>query len=444
MGSPMSVNERMAPLKEQREIWDAGKAKFYGWLDQVKEEALEPDLPIVESHHHMWDKRAMKGANPNGLGTQQCYMIDDALDDFVGGGHNVTHTVFVTAGAFFTANAEPAFMAPLGEVQAMEGVRAQSASGAYGPIRINAAIVGVADLVGQGAAIEPLLVACKAASPVYRGVKITASHDPKTALKFVPYENMYAEAKFREGFALLEKHGLLFEAWMFSSQLKQLYDLAKAFPKVTIILCHAGTMVAGFGNYKGAECYDGKQAEVIAQWKEGMTALAKDCPNVIMKVGGWGLPFLGTGFSSGAKPPTSKAVCDVFRETFLETIRLFGCARCMLDSDFPVCKVGLSYTVRRSVQSRARPHPHRSPVGNAARARPSPRGRDLRWIAHAWAHRLAAANNAFKTRLTLAPTLSETQVLYNAFKILSKEAGLSEADRALLFGGTAKKVYQIA
>ena len=59
---------------------------------------------------------------------------------------------------------------------------------------------------------------------------------------------------------------------------------------------------------KDAPCYDGKQAEVVAQWREGMQKLAKDCPNVIMKVGGWGLPFLGTGFSTAAKPPTSKQV----------------------------------------------------------------------------------------------------------------------------------------
>ena len=37
----------------------------------------------------------------------------------------------------------------------------------------------------------------------------------------------------------------------------------------------------------------------------------------------------------------------MFRDTFLETIKMFGCDRCMLDSDFPVCKIGLSYTVRR-------------------------------------------------------------------------------------------------
>ena len=351
-GAPVTnkrtIPARMASLQVERRTWEAGKSKFYKWLDATQEEALEPELEIVEAHHHMWDKRVLNGANAKGLENQQYYMADEVVDDLVGSGHNVTHSVFVTAGAFFTADAQPPWMAPLGEVQFAQGIAAQFASGAYGPIRVGAAIIGIADLANQGADIEPLLVASKVASPNYRGIKITCSHDAQTALKFYPKAHMFAQPKFREGFALLEKHDLLFEAWMFSSQLRDLYDLAKAFPTTTIVLCHAGTQVAGFGNVTGAEVYDGKQAEVIARWKEGLEAIAKECPNVIIKIGGWGLPFLGTGFSTREKPPTSKEVADVFRETFLYTVKTFGAARCMLESDFPVCKVGLSYTVRRA------------------------------------------------------------------------------------------------
>ena len=28
------------------------------WLEQISEEILEPDLPIIDPHHHLWD---MKG-----------------------------------------------------------------------------------------------------------------------------------------------------------------------------------------------------------------------------------------------------------------------------------------------------------------------------------------------------------------------------------------------
>ncbi len=26
------------------------------WLDQWHEEILEPDLPIIDPHHHLWDR----------------------------------------------------------------------------------------------------------------------------------------------------------------------------------------------------------------------------------------------------------------------------------------------------------------------------------------------------------------------------------------------------
>ena len=373
------VPERLATLMQNRVLWEAGRAKFYGWLGQHSEEALEPDLEIVDPHHHVWDMRELKGYNLFGIFKQQYYMTDELADDFIGGGHNVTHSVFVTTHAFFKESAEPAYMVALGEVEFVQGVAAQFASGKYGKLRACAGIIGAADLSKYGAEVEPLLIACKAASPNYRGIRCNAAHDPLAPkASFHPTAGMYAEAKFREGFALLGKHGLVFDAWLFASQLGDLYDLAMAFPETTIVLNHIGTPIAALGDVPGAADYDGKQADVLAQWKEKLVLIAKDCPKVFVKVGGWGLPQIGHGLAEREKPPSSEEVAALFKDAYLWTIETFGAQRCMFEGNFPVDKVSMSYTV-----------------------------------------------------------------LWNAYKRMTKEAGLSENDRALLFSGTAKRVYRL-
>jgi len=368
----------MAKLLENRAAWENGRAAFQEWLDQTPEEALEPDLEIVDAHHHVWDMRELGGFNLFGIFKQQYYMTDEVVDDFIGGGHNITHSVFVTAHAFNSKDSDP-MMAPLGEVQAVQGIAAQFASDKYGPLRAAAGIISNADLAKYGAEIEPLLVACKAASPNYRGVRVTAACDPE--LKQAPTiseTGLYLQDKFREGFALLEKHGLVFDAWVFSNQLPDVLDLAKAFPGTTIVLNHNGTPVAALGNESGCACYDDKQAEIVATWKTHMTQIAQECPNVYIKIGGDGCPWMGHGLQNRDKPPSSEEVQDMLRANTLWSIETFGASRCMLESNFPVDKVSMSYTV-----------------------------------------------------------------LWNAYKRITKEAGLSEEDRAMLFSGTAKQAYRL-
>lgn len=93
----------MEKLLENRTKWEANRASFYAWLDQTPEEALEPELEIVDTHHHMWDMRSLGGFNLFGIFRQQYYMTDELVDDIVGGGHNITHSVFLTSHAFVSA-----------------------------------------------------------------------------------------------------------------------------------------------------------------------------------------------------------------------------------------------------------------------------------------------------------------------------------------------------
>ncbi len=102
------------------------------WLAQVNEAVLEPDLPICDPHHHLWD-------HPNSR-----YLLDELLLD-TGSGHNVVSTVFVECASMYRADG-PEAMKPVGETEFVNGVAAMSASGRYGPIRAAAGIVSLADL----------------------------------------------------------------------------------------------------------------------------------------------------------------------------------------------------------------------------------------------------------------------------------------------------------
>ncbi|HEY7712756.1 MAG TPA: amidohydrolase, partial [Candidatus Entotheonella sp.] len=106
------------------------------WLNLVQEDTLEPDLPICDPHHHLWDQRPDR--------VEPRYLIDEILADLTSG-HNVVSTVFIQCGAMHRADG-PEAMRPVGETEFVNGIAAMSASGIYGSTRICAGIVGTADL----------------------------------------------------------------------------------------------------------------------------------------------------------------------------------------------------------------------------------------------------------------------------------------------------------
>ena len=101
----------------------------------TQEEALDPDLPICDPHHHLWDY-------PNNR-----YLLEDLLQD-LGGGHRVTQTVFVECVSMYRKDG-PEEMKPVGETEFVQGVAAQSASGNYGPTAVAARIVSLANLFSR-------------------------------------------------------------------------------------------------------------------------------------------------------------------------------------------------------------------------------------------------------------------------------------------------------
>ncbi|MBM3646841.1 MAG: amidohydrolase [Alphaproteobacteria bacterium] len=314
---------------EYRGLIHRNNADLTAWLaKRPTEAALEPELPIIDPHHHLWD------APQRGRGT---YLLPELLAD-LGGGHNIVSTVFLECQAMFRAGG-PEAMRPVGEVEFVNGIAAMSASGQYGKTRVSEAIVGWADLMLGARVREVLEAEIAVAGGRFRGVRYGTSYDEGVAGKHVSRPmtpHRLLDAKFREGFAELGKLGLTFDSWHFHPQLPDLVDLARTFPGQTIIVDHVGG-VLGVGQYAG------KSAEVIPIWRKSLQELA-ECPNVVVKLGGLGMTSFGFGFHFGDTPPSSQELAATWKP-YLETcIEAFGPERCMFESNFPPDKQSCGYT----------------------------------------------------------------------------------------------------
>ena len=296
------------------------------WLARRREAIIEPDLPIIDPHHHLWDRPGNR------------YLLPEILDDLASG-HDVRATVFIEARSMYRADG-PEELRSLGETEFVNGIAAMSASGAYGPARVAAAIVGHVDL-RLGARAAGLLEAhLQVSGGRFRGIRQSSPYhpDPRAQGSSVSAPpGLLADANFRAGFACLRPLGLTFDAWMYHTQLGELADLARAFPDQPIVLDHIGGAL-GIGPYAG------KRDEVFRDWSAAMRTLAQ-CPNVHVKLGGLGMPLTGFDFGTRAEPPSSEELAGAWRPYFATCVEAFGAARCMVESNFPVDKGMFSYPV---------------------------------------------------------------------------------------------------
>ncbi len=296
------------------------------WLDRLHEDILEPALPIVDPHHHLWER------------SDWTYMFDDLLAD-TNSGHNIVATVFIQCRSMHRAEGPEAFR-PVGETEFVNGVAAMSASGGFGKTKVCAGIVSYADM-RLGARVKPVLDAhIRAGGGRFRGIRhiVAWDADPIVLNPGNPTsQGLLADPTFREGFSQLAPLGLTFEAWLYHPQIDELTSLAQAFPGTQIVLNHIGGPL-GIGGYAG------KRDEIFSTWSASIRALAA-CPNVSVKLGGVGMRINGFGFERETDPPSSDALVAAWRPYFDLCIDAFGTARCMFESNFPVDKGSYSYPV---------------------------------------------------------------------------------------------------
>src|SRR6195952_4258664 len=88
------------------------------WLALRKEEVIDPARPIVDPHHHLWDRGGQR------------YLIEDMAAD-IASGHNIIATVYVEARSMYRARGTEA-LRPVGGVEFANGGAAMSARGGGG------------------------------------------------------------------------------------------------------------------------------------------------------------------------------------------------------------------------------------------------------------------------------------------------------------------------
>jgi predicted TIM-barrel fold metal-dependent hydrolase len=296
------------------------------WLALRQEDVIDPERPIVDAHHHLWDRGGQR------------YMIEEITGD-IASGHNIVATVYVDCRSMYRAGG-PEALRPVGEVEFANGVAAMSASGGYGSTALCAGIVGHANLLLGEAARAVLEAEIAAGNGRFRGIRHASAWDADASIGgnySTRPKGLLLDTTFRKGFACLAPLDLSFDAWLFHPQIGELTDLARAFPDTRIVLDHCGGPI-GVGSYAS------RRQEIFAVWQAQVREIAK-CRNVVVKLGGLAMRLLGYDFHERPIPPSSEDTAAAWRPYIESCIEAFGPERCMFESNFPPDKGQCSYQV---------------------------------------------------------------------------------------------------
>lgn len=317
------------------------------------------DGPIVDAHVHYWNPRTtprevtplvkLLGWN-SGLtnwtakrifpeaailffGTPKFvtknYLPDDYNAEFKTA-HNVKGVIHVEAA--WTGKD------PVDETKWLESLDTSGSSTILG-------IVGHVDLTLDVNQVEQILQNHKQASSKVCGIRDAIMwHSNHQVLSFAPQEHRSRLESFRASFPLLEKYNLTYETSCYSTQIKEVMELAQAFPTQRILLDHVGTPVGIAGQFAGHAGVGENETErllILEHWKADIRQLATVCPNVYCKVSGLGMPVCGFGFAETNEEPSIDTLVEKLSPFILYCIQVFGARRCMFGSNFPVDKVWL-------------------------------------------------------------------------------------------------------
>lgn len=323
---------------------------------------FNPD--VLDAHIHLWDPRTTPravtplvkalGAHPAALRRVMQALVPRSVQDFLGDPRFVLNPFLppdyralagVRVGDYVHVEAGYVALRPLGlagESRWLAGLR----DGPRG-------VVGAVNL--ESPQLGQLLDAHQAANPRFRGVRDKLAHS--TAPGVMNWTRAAARTQrpaFRRGYALLGERGLSFDAFIYSTQLNELAQLAEAHPETPLVLCHMGTPVALEGPFGGCGTTPAARADIAARWRDGLLRLAS-LPHVHVKLSGMLMPVVGFGFHQRAEPPSGDELFERLGPHLRFVLDAFGPERCMFGSNFPMDAVSAPYgllvrTVERTVE----------------------------------------------------------------------------------------------
>lgn len=294
-----------------------------GWLEKLSEDIIDPELPIIDPHHHLWVR--------NGY----TYLLPELATDLASG-HNIVATVYAECHSMYR-RAGPPTERSLGETEFVRGQAAMSASGEFGSASACDVMFGNVDLT-LGAEVEPLLEQHIAASGGrFRGVRLSSGwHADPTVGNVATQAQLLVDPRVKDALAVIDRMGLSLDCWLYHTQLDEVAQIADAYPSLTIILNHVGTPILG-GPYRG------QHDAVYKQWLGGITHVSQRS-NVFIKLGA--LPIRMPSYDGDRSlPPGSEEVAHAWRPWIEPCIEAFTPERAMYESNFPVQKRWCSYQV---------------------------------------------------------------------------------------------------
>ena len=293
------------------------------WLATLQEEVLEPELPIIDPHHHLWVR--------NGY----TYLMPELASDLASG-HNIVATVYAECHSMYRSGGAEESRS-LGETEFVRGQAAMSASGGFGVTRACDVMFGNVDLT-LGAAVESLLEQhLEASGGGFRGVRLSRGwHEDPQLGNVGERAGLLMESAVNEAIGVVDRMGLSLDCWLYHTQLDEVAQLADAHPELTIVLNHVGSPILG-GPYRG------KGDEVFADWKAAILRVSER-HNVFVKLGA--MPIRMPSYDGDRTlPPGSREVAAAWRPWMETCIEAFGPERSMYESNFPVQKRWCSYQV---------------------------------------------------------------------------------------------------
>ncbi|MBU3737406.1 MAG: amidohydrolase [Rhodoferax sp.] len=290
------------------------------WLQQHQEPVIEPDLAVVDPHHHLWDREGER------------YDLA-SLQDESRSGHTLKASLYVECLNRYRADG-PAPLRCVGETEWwVEQVHLAERDG-HRPICQG--LIARSDLL-LGAAVGPVLQAhARAAGPGLKGFRFCAAHDadPRLRSHYPSPPDPFGQGAVDPGLEAVARAGLPLDVWVYFHQLPAVAAWLERHPPTPIVLDHAGGPI-GLGPYAG------QRDAVRRQWARHL-ARFRDMPQVSLKFGGLAMALAGFGWHRRERPASSGELAQAWRPYFDTALSVFGAGRVMFESNFPVDRAGCS------------------------------------------------------------------------------------------------------